>query len=410
MEPQEFVDLLSPEGRALLAKVNFGPGTDVVKLVSKLRADGHEPGLVAAVLTQAKLRRRAASKFGEFAERMLFTEPGLEQASRLRVAAMHAGRFRKASVGSVADLGCGIGAESLAFAAAGLKVLAFELDEVTAAIATYNLLPFENASVEQADVTSLDFGADEAGAPRPAEALFFDPARRELGGPKRSAAVRKFDPAEFSPNFDWVVERCQQPWVKAAGIKLGPGHPHEGIPDGCEAQWVSVDGDLVELGLWFGAAARPGVARSALLLTDGGSHELNSPNTDGAHAPLGELGEYVFEPDNAVVRSHLIGELAAATGLHGFSAGIAYLTGNEPVQSVWLKGYRVVEEMAFDRKKLKARLREAGIGVLEIKKRGADIVPEELRKELAPKGKNKATLIVTRVGEAHRVLICEPLR
>jgi hypothetical protein len=72
-----------------------------------------------------------------------------------------------------------------------------------------------------------------------------------------------------------------------------------------------------------------------------------------------------------------------------------------------MTGYRVIENLTFDRKKLKARLRELGIGVLEIKKRGADIVPEELRKELAPKGKNTATLIVTRVGESHRVLICE---
>ena len=395
---------MSTEGQQLLADVDYDNKTDVVKLVSKLRSAGHEPGLVAAVLTQAKLRRRGESKFGEFAARMLFTEAGLEQSSRLRVAAQHAGRFRVAGVSSVADLGCGIGAESLAFAAAGLQVRAFELDEVTAAVATYNLLPFENAEVQQADVTTLDFVDSQ-----PAEALYFDPARRELGGPKRATTVRKFDPEEFSPNFDWVVERCQSKGVAAAGIKLGPGHPHEAIPDGCEAQWVSVDGDLVELALWFGKAARPGILRSALLLTQGGHHELNSASTEGAHAPLGELMDFVYEPDNAVVRSHLIGELAGQTGLHSFSAGIAYLTGPHAITSPWLKGYQVLEEMAFDRKKLKARLRELGIGVLEIKKRGADIVPEQLRKELDPKGKGKATLIVTRVGESHRVLICQPI-
>jgi hypothetical protein len=63
----------------------------------------------------------------------------------------------------------------------------------------------------------------------------------------------------------------------------------------------------------------------------------------------------------------------------------------------------------FDRKKLKAYLRERGIGVLEIKKRGSDIVPEQLRKELALKGEGAATLIVTRVGDAHRVLVCKTL-
>jgi hypothetical protein len=70
----------------------------------------------------------------------------------------------------------------------------------------------------------------------------------------------------------------------------------------------------------------------------------------------------------------------------------------------------VLDEMAFDRKRLKAYLRERSIGVLEIKKRGADIVPEQLRKEMALKGENAATLIVTRVGDAHRVLVVEPIR
>jgi SAM-dependent methyltransferase len=406
MDRQDFIALLSPEGQHLLATVDYSSKTDVVKLVSKLRQQGHDPALVAAVLTQAKLRHRAAAKFGDFAARMLFTEPGLEQASRLRVAALHAGRFRAAEASVVADLGCGIGAESLAFAGAGIAVKAFELDEVTAAIATYNLLPFENAVVEQADVTTLDYSP---GRQIPAEALFFDPARRELGGPKRATASRKFDPADFSPNFDWVVQRCSEPGVKAAGVKLGPGHPHDGIPDDCEAQWVSVAGDLVELGLWFGAAARPNVARSALLLTEAGNFEITSPEVEVGHAPLGELGSFVYEPDNAVVRSHLIAVLAEQTGTHSFSAEIAYLTGDVELRSPWLRGYRVLENLSFDRKKLKARLRELEIGVLEIKKRGADIVPEELRKELALKGKNKATLIVTRVGDAHRALICEAL-
>lgn len=385
----------------MLGEVAYDSKANVVQLVSRLRAAGHDAGLVAAVLSQAKLRRRAEAKFGEFAARMLFTEPGLEQASRLAVSALHAGRFRSAGVSSVADLGCGIGSESLAFASVGLKVSAYEIDEVTAAVATHNLLPFENSTVELADVTQLSLSGHEA--------LFFDPARRELDGPKRGATTRKFNPADFSPNFEWVVEKCQAPGVRAAGIKLGPGHPHEGIPEGCEAQWVSVDGDLVELGLWFGAAARSDIARSALLIKGGVRHEINTNSTDAEPADLGPLEAYLYEPDNAIVRSHLIGELAKQTGLHGFSAGIAYLTGSQRLESPWLKGYEVLEEMAFDRKKLKARLREMGVGILEIKKRGADILPEQLRKELDPKGKNSATLIVTRIGEAHRVIIAKPL-
>jgi hypothetical protein len=75
-----------------------------------------------------------------------------------------------------------------------------------------------------------------------------------------------------------------------------------------------------------------------------------------------------------------------------------------------MRSYRVLDELAFDRKRLKAYLRERNVGVLEIKKRGSDVSPEALRKEMALKGENAATLIVTRVGDAHRVLVVEPIR
>lgn len=400
MEREDFIGLLSPAGQELLAEVGeLDAKADVVKLVSSLRSKGHSPALVATVLTQAKLRRRAAAKFGPFAQRMIFTEPGLEQASRLAVAAIHAGRFRDAKVQSVADLGCGIGAESLAFASLDLTVHSFEIDEVTAAVATYNLAPFDNVVVEQADVTKLDLSKFDA--------LFFDPARRELTGAARAQALRKFDPSTYSPTFDFVLSAAA---TKPTGVKLGPGHPHEAIPEDCEAQWVSVGGDLVELGLWFGSLARPGIKRAALLITADGKHEITSDSTTRLDAPLGNVATYVYEPDNAVIRSHLIGQLAQQLGAHLFSAEIAYLTSDAQLHSPWIKGYRVLDNLTFDRKKLKAYLREREIGILEIKKRGSDITPEELRKELTPKGKGAATLIVTRVGDAHRVLVCEPLK
>ncbi|MEY4451439.1 MAG: hypothetical protein RLZZ380_560 [Actinomycetota bacterium] len=393
----DFVKLLSPEGQALLAEVSLDTKLDVVKTVSRLRAAGHDAGLVATVLTQAKLRARAKAKFGEFADRMFFTEDGLEQSSRLQVSALHAGRFRDAGIKQVADLGCGIGSESIALAAIDLEVIAVELDEVTAACAAYNLAPFENARVENTDVTAIDLNEFEA--------QFFDPARRELGT-GREKATRKFDPTQFSPNFDWVLEQARK---RPTGIKVGPGHPHEAIPEDAEAQWVSVNGDLVELTLWFGSLARAGVARSALLLANGQRFELQSSDHQPAHAELREIGDYVFEPDNAVVRSHLIGVLASELSLGLIAPEIAYLTGDTPVTSPWLRSFKVLETMAFDRKKVKARLQELGIGVLEIKKRGSDVVPEVLRKELQLKGERAATLIITRVGDSHRALICEAL-
>lgn len=393
----DFVKLLSPEGQALLGELSLESKLDLVKSVSRLRSAGHDVGLVAAVLTQAKLRKRAKGKFGEFAERMFFTEDGLEQASRLRVAALHAARFRAGGLKSVADLGCGIGAEALAMAAIEINVTAVELDEVTAACATYNLAPFENATVLHGDVTKISLNEFEA--------QFFDPARRELGTGKNKP-TRKFDPALFYPNFDWILAQARN---RPTGIKLGPGHPHEAIPEDAEAQWISDGGDLVELTLWFGNLARPKIARSALLISNNQSFELSSEDHVPKQAEVRALGRYLYEPDNSVVRSHLISVLADDLGLGLVANDIAYLTGDVELVSPWVRGFRVLENLVFDRKKLKARVRDLGIGVLEIKKRGSDIVPEVLRKELQLKGMRAATLIITRVGDSHRALICEAI-
>lgn len=372
---------------------------DVLSIVSKLRKQGHSPELVANVLSQAKLRRRAQAKFGEFASTMFFTEAGLEQASRLKVAAIHAGRFRAAGISHVADLGCGIGAESLAMASLDMQVSAFELDEVTAAIATYNLANFSNVQVQQSDVTTLDLTAYDA--------FFVDPARRELDGPTRESTKRKFDLSDLTPSFDFVLSVAAS---KPTIAKLGPGIDHKDIPSDAEAVWVSDNGDLVEASLYFNSIKRPSVSRAALLLTPTGTHEITSSARARTDAPLGEIGRYVYEPDNSVIRSHLIGDLAIANELHIFAPEIAYLTGDIAISSPWLRGYEVLDNLVFDRKKLKAYLRERNIGTLEIKKRGADITPEQLRRELDPKGSNSATLIVTRVGSTHRVLVVSGLK
>ena len=152
------------------------------------------------------------------------------------------------------------------------------------------------------------------------------------------------------------------------------------------------------------------VVGAILLIATDGKHEITSDTGARLDATFGELGDFVYEPDNSVVRSHLVGDLAEQLDARIFAPEIAYLTADRKISSPWVRGYRVLDNLAFDRKKLKAYLRERNIGTLEIKKRGSDVVPEQLRKEMQLKGEGAATLIVTRVGDAHRVLVCETLK
>jgi hypothetical protein len=393
MDSSELVELLSGEGLNLLDSLPpWQSGSDVLKTVNDLRRAGYSPGLVAAVLSQSKLRAKAASKFGPFAERMLFTEAGLEQATRLRIAALHAGRFQAAGLSRIADLGSGIGGDALAFASLELEVTAVELDEVTAAIAAYNLALWPNATVEHADVTTFDLAGFDG--------VFLDPARRTAGHQNTS---RLSDPSDYSPTLDFAFGIAGR---IPTGIKLGPGIDRDLIPAEAEAQWVSVDRDVVELGLWFGALARPGIRRAALVIGEHGTAELTSAD-DSADVDTGTLGSYLYEPDGAVIRSRLIGDLGRRIGATMLSDGIAYLTSDEAVETPFAACFRVLEIFPLDERRLKKELATRGIGSLEIKKRGVDVDPAAFRRKLALHGPASATLVLTRVAGRHTALLCE---
>lgn len=391
MDVADLRRLLSPEGLRLLDEVGRLDATaDVVRTVSTLRAAGHDAGLVAAVLEQARLRSRAAAKFGDFADRMLFTPAGLEQATRLRVASLHAGRFAGAGIDVVADLGCGIGADALALAALDLGVVAVERDELTAAVAAFNLAPFPSARVEHGDAEDADL-ADIGG-------VWLDPARRD-------GATRLTDPGDWSPALDWTFDLARR---LPAGIKLGPGLDRALLPDGFEAQWISVDREVVELVLWSGPLARERVGRAALVLGPHGAAELTAP-ADSPDVEVGDLGAYLVEPDGAVIRARLIGDLARSLDGRMLDETIAWITTDAEPATPFGQAFRVVERFPLDVKTLKRELAARGIGTLEIKKRGVDVDPARFRTQLGLRGSASATLVLTRIAGARAALLVERL-
>jgi hypothetical protein len=384
--------LLTPEGLQLLDETRATGIRDVARAVSRLRAAGHSADLVSAVVGQARLRERAAVKFGPFAEQMLFTRAGLEQATRLEIAARHAGRFRDAGLGSVADLGCGIGGDALGFAGIGMRVLAVDADEVTAAIAAYNLAPF-------GDAVTVRHGRAEASDLSSVESVWLDPARRTAGHSETSR-VRAED---YTPSLDWAFELAGR---LPTGIKLGPAFDRELIPDDVEAQWIGVDGSTIELVIWSGALARDGVRRAALVVRSGVANELTSM-TDAEDEPVRELGAFVHEPEGAVIRARLIGDVARSLEAGMLAPGIAYLTGDAAVTSPFVSTFRVRETLPADVKGLGKALRDRGIGRLEIKKRGVDIDPAKLRTQLKLRGDEEATLLVTRRGGKRLAILAD---
>jgi hypothetical protein len=389
--------LLTPQGWALLESLPAYREDDAITVAERLRREGHPASMVAAALTQARLRSRAQAKFGPFAAGMLFTPEGLEQATRLSVAARHAQRFSSAGVARVADLGCGIGSDSMALATFDREVVAVERDDVTAAVATVNLRHWPEAEVRCEDAAATDL--------RGVGGAFVDPARRGADG------RRLLDPRAGSPPLQFVYDLAGR--LPAVGLKTAPGIPHHLVPDGAEAQWISVHGDVVEAGLWFGLTAREGIRRAALVLpAEGDTSRLPVEVTDVdlPEPQVGPVGAVLYEPDGAVIRAGLVGQVMALVGGRLIDRTIAYVTADHLVRTPLATAYAVQDVFGFQLKTLRTWLRDRGVGRLTIKKRGTAVEPDQLRRQLRLAGDREATIVLTRVAGQQSVLSVRRLR
>jgi THUMP domain-like/Methyltransferase domain len=329
--------------------------------------------LAATALTQVALRRQARTKFGDAALRMFFTRAGLEQATRPEVADYHANRFAEAGVRRVVDLGCGIGSDSMAFVRAGLQVIAVEVDPSTAAVARANL-------ADRAEVICADASDVAEQLITPGVGVFCDPARRNDHG-------RMWRVEDFMP--DWSMVTGLLDGSRTAGVKLGPGLPHSLIPKAVEAEWITHRGETVEVGLWAGTGSSPG-RRSALIMPD-----ARMTVTGAAPLPVRDLGQYLYEPAGAVIRAGAIPELGHQLRAALLHPQVAYLTSDQLCGTPFATAFEVRQRLPFHLKALRAWVREARIGVLEIKKRGIDIDPAAFRRRLRPTGPNTATLVIS---------------
>ncbi|WP_344442215.1 class I SAM-dependent methyltransferase [Kitasatospora nipponensis] len=388
MEIETFEALLSEEGRQLLAEVRgLAPGAELAVATRLRRA--HRAELVSAAIGQERLRQRAAAKFGEDAGRMYFTPDGVEQATRRSVADWRARRFAQLGVRRLADLCGGIGGDAIALARAGIAVLAVDRDPLTCAVAAANAAALglaELIEVRCADVTQT--------ATEGFDAVFTDPARRGSRG-------RIFDPESYSPPLSWAIGAGRS--TRFGALKVAPGIPHEAVPEDAEAEWVSDGGDVKEAVLWFGTGAEQ--PHRATLLP--GGHTLTGGRLPDP--PAAPVGRYLYEPDGAVIRAHLVAEVAQLLGgATLLDPHIAYLTSDRLTPTPYASAYELTDVLPFNVKKLKALLRERSVGTVVIKKRGFAVEPEELRRKLRPEGAHSATVVLTRIGTTPMMLLGRP--
>ena len=139
-----------------------------------------------------------------------------------------------------------------------------------------------------------------------------------------------------------------------------------------------------------------------------GAAELTGA-TDAEDAEAGELGAFLVEPDGAVIRARLIGDLARALDGRMLDPTIAWITTDQEPATPFGATFRVRERFPLDVKTLKRELAARGIGTLEIKKRGVDIDPAVFRSKLALRGSEAAVLVLTRIAGARVAILADRL-
>jgi SAM-dependent methyltransferase len=386
---------VGPAGRAVLARLASDDLSEArtLALLTDLRRT-LSPEVAGAALTLARLRVRAVSKFSR-ADALFFTPDALEQASGEIVSGWRARRF--ADFARVADLGCGVGGDTLALAAVS-DVIALDGDALRLRMARANLAAYERAAdFVQADLTDP---LPLRGVP----AAFFDPARRKKG--RGTEGRRVWSVRDYLPPLD-VIGGWDFP---ALAVKLSPGVDLDELRPytdrGAGVEFISLGGELKEAVLWGGAFGFAG-RRAARLEPDGSGESLEPRNLPPP--PVAEPHATLYEPDPAVIRAGLFGELADHLGiaLYRLDESIAYLTGDSYVITPWARVWPVWDWLPFNLKRLRSMLQAFDVGRVTVKKRGSPITPEELIAKLKLRGGSRAAVVVlTHVAGQHCAILC----
>jgi hypothetical protein len=224
-------------------------------------------------------------------------------------------------------------------------------------------------------------------------AAFADPGRRRDG--RRTLSLH-----ESEPPVSALVGRFPDGFP--LGVKVAPGFPKDELA-GFDAapEFVSLGGELKECVLWFGPLRSTG-ARATVLP---GPHTL-AGDPDAA-ADVGPVGAFLYDPDPAVTRAGLVGELGRRLPARQNDPRIAFLTSDTLTPTPFASAYRVDEVLPFQVKRVGEWLRTHGVGRVTVVKRGSPVDADDLMAKWKLRGDGHRAVILTRAMDRPVAIIGE---
>ncbi len=297
----------------------------------------------------------------KFTRPIISNKEGLQLATPEIVARYIAKRLK---TDIIADLGCGIGGQVIFFAKECKKVYAVERNP--------QKLEYAKENCRLYDVDNVEF-------------IFGDALSENIKSRVSDADIVFSDPARPISEKERTLENLEPPITEILkmysditselAFHAPPQMPSGRIDLDCEREYLSLNGQLNRLTLYFGSLKQ--CERSAVVLPEG----AKLCSSDAPSIQTGTLREYVHEPEPSVAKAELLDELAQAIRESGKDIYFyrsdekrTLLTSSEFVRSPFFKDtYRVVCTAGRDVLEIKKLLKSEKAGKVVLR---FDIEPE----------------------------------
>ncbi|MHA2283155.1 MAG: hypothetical protein ACXAC5_20125 [Promethearchaeota archaeon] len=358
---------------------------------------------IEKLLEKVHLRIKGKKKFPR-AHQMKFSRDGLAQASSKHVAEYRTWKMRQklGEIQKSLDLGSGIGGDTIAMALRW-KVISVEINPVTMEMLRHNVQVYnvgKNVDFILGDILKLLDNIEFQKKLEDIDCIFFDPSRRVEG--KRTVKIEEYEPPLT------LIENLK-PFSQNICIKIAPGVDLSRIKYDCDIEVISYKGEVKEVVLWFGKF-KTSSNKELILATKLPEKITWIQKSKRYNVPVSKPKDFIYEPDPAFIKAHLISDIAEKFNLSQLHEKVAYLTSDTLIDIPILKCYHVLSYETLDYPSINKKLTTLKIGNVDLKARGISVDLKSIQKSIHGIGRKKGLLILTKILNKPSAIICEYMK